>query len=187
VEIGRNCNFVGVKLLTHGYDWAVLREVYSEVISSSGKVVIEDNVFVGGDSIILKGVRIGRNTIIGAGSVVTHDIPPNSVAAGNPCKVLMTLDEYYRKRKGAYVEEAKTYAFEIYKKTGKTPKLEDFWEEFPIFLNRDPLFWGKLPVKKQLGSAFENFVKSKPLFVSFEEFLLEAGIPKDKIKREKTS
>ncbi len=47
-------------------------------------IIIEENVFVGGYSIILKGVTIGKNSIIGAGSVVTKDIPPNEIWGGNP-------------------------------------------------------------------------------------------------------
>lgn len=54
-------------------------------------IVIEDDVFIGARSIILKGVRLGRGCIIGAGSVVTQDIPPMVVAAGNPCRVLRRL------------------------------------------------------------------------------------------------
>lgn len=57
----------------------------------SAPVVIDDNVFLGAFSIILKGVRIGQNSIIGAGSVVTKDIPANVIAAGNPCKVIRRL------------------------------------------------------------------------------------------------
>lgn len=183
VEIGRNCIFAGgVVLLTHGYDWAVLREKYGEVLGSSGKVVIEDNVFIGANTIILKGVRIGKNTIIGAGSVVTHDISPDSVAAGNPCKVIMSVEEYFAKRKQIYIEEAKAYARELYQKTGKAPRLEYFWEEFPIFLDRSGN-WGKLPVKEQTGSAFKKFLKSKPLYKSFREFLLDSGIPLEEINK----
>jgi acetyltransferase-like isoleucine patch superfamily enzyme len=51
-------------------------------------VVIEDDVFIGARSIVLKGVRIGRGAVIGAGSVVSNDIPPHSIAAGNPCRVV---------------------------------------------------------------------------------------------------
>ena len=51
-------------------------------------VLIGDNVFIGAQSIILKGVTIGENAIIGAGSVVTQDVPANAIAAGNPCKVV---------------------------------------------------------------------------------------------------
>lgn len=54
-------------------------------------VLIEDNVWIGKDVTILKGVRIGRNTLIGANSVVTKDIPANVVAAGNPCKKVKDL------------------------------------------------------------------------------------------------
>jgi acetyltransferase-like isoleucine patch superfamily enzyme len=181
LEIGKNCILTdGVVVLTHGYDWAVLREKYHEVVSSSGKVVLGDNIFVGNNTIILKGVRIGENCIIGAGSVVTHDIPPDSVAAGNPCKVIMSLDEYFLKRKALHIDEAKKYAYELFLKTDRPPKLEDFWEEFPIFLQRNAN-WGKLPVRSQLGSAYATFMASKPVFDSFDDFLIASGIPKDKI------
>jgi acetyltransferase-like isoleucine patch superfamily enzyme len=182
VEIGRNCVFAyGVRVVSHGFDWSVLREKYGEVLGSTGKVIIEDNVFVGINAIILKGVRIGRNSIIGVGSVVTHNIPPNSVAAGNPCRVIMTIDEYFERRKKSYVEEAKAYALELYRKTKKVPRKEDFWDEFPIFLERS----GKLEswVKEQLGSSLPLFLESKPIYLSFEEFLIAAGIPSSDIKR----
>jgi len=58
---------------------------------SSAEVVIGDNVFIGMNSMILKGVRIGSNSVIGAGSVVTSHIPENVIAAGNPCRVLRTI------------------------------------------------------------------------------------------------
>lgn len=63
-----------------------------------GLVEIKDNVFIGAGSIVLPGVIIGKNTIIGAGSIVSKDIPENSVAAGNPCRVICGFDEYIRKQ-----------------------------------------------------------------------------------------
>lgn len=56
-------------------------------------VVICDGVWIGANASILGGVTIGRNSIIGAGSVVTHDIPENVIAAGNPCRVLREITE----------------------------------------------------------------------------------------------
>lgn len=53
-------------------------------------IIIEEDVLIGMNSIILKGVTIGARSIIGAGSVVTKNIPPDSVAGGNPCKVIRT-------------------------------------------------------------------------------------------------
>ncbi len=50
--------------------------------------IIEDNVFVGPNSVIIGGIRIGRNAIIGAGAVVTKDVPANSIVAGNPAKII---------------------------------------------------------------------------------------------------
>lgn len=54
-------------------------------------IIIEDNVWIGGGVIVLAGVTIGNNSVIGAGSVVTKSIPPCSVAVGNPCKIIRKL------------------------------------------------------------------------------------------------
>lgn len=67
-------------------------------------VVIEDNVWIGSGAIINPGVKIGKNSVIGAGSIVTKDIPSDVVAAGNPCKVLRKITDndkifYYKNRK----------------------------------------------------------------------------------------
>lgn len=59
-----------------------------------GKVNIEDNVFIGANSTILPSVSIGKGAIIGANSVVVKDIPSNAVAAGNPAKVICSVEEY---------------------------------------------------------------------------------------------
>lgn len=56
-------------------------------------ITIEDDVWIGGNTTVLPGVRIGKSSIIGAGSVVTGDIPPGVMAAGNPCRVLRRLTE----------------------------------------------------------------------------------------------
>lgn len=59
---------------------------------------IEDNVWIGAGTIILPGVTIGENSVIGAGSVVTRDVPANVVAFGSPCRVIRTIgdrDETY--------------------------------------------------------------------------------------------
>lgn len=57
------------------------------------EIIIEDNVWLGYGVKVLKGVHIGKNSLIGANSVVTKDIPANVVAAGNPCKVIKNLEE----------------------------------------------------------------------------------------------
>lgn len=55
-------------------------------------IEIESNVWIGGGCILLPGVTIGKNSVIGAGSVVTRPIPPNCVAVGNPCRVIRYFD-----------------------------------------------------------------------------------------------
>ena len=66
-------------------------------------ITIGDNVWIGGNTVILPGVTVGDNAVIGAGSVVTKDIPANSIAAGNPCRTVREITEedrrYYFKRR----------------------------------------------------------------------------------------
>ncbi len=79
---------VGVYTATHPLD-AIQR---SQGLESAKEVHIGNRVWIGAGARILPGVHIGDNTTIGAGSVVTGDIPANVVAAGNPCKVIRTLE-----------------------------------------------------------------------------------------------
>lgn len=67
-------------------------------------ITIGDNVWIGGNVVILPDVTIGNNVVIGAGSVVTSDIPDNVIAVGNPCRIVREITEsdrefYYKKRK----------------------------------------------------------------------------------------
>ncbi|MEK5107639.1 acyltransferase [Cytobacillus sp. FSL K6-0129] len=64
-----------------------------------GKVTIKDHVFIGARAIVMPNVTIGEHSIIAAGSVVTKDIPPYSLAAGNPAKIIRSITEYESKNK----------------------------------------------------------------------------------------
>ena len=59
----------------------------------SAPITIEDDVWIGANCQILKGVTIGARTVIGAGSVVTKSIPADSIAAGNPCRVIRRINQ----------------------------------------------------------------------------------------------
>lgn len=107
IEIGENVQITEwVTILTHGYDWSVLKGKYGEILGSAGKVRIGNNVFIGMNSTILKGVTIGNNVIVGANSLVNKNFPDNVVIAGNPAKIIMTIDDYYKKRKMNQLKEA---------------------------------------------------------------------------------
>jgi maltose O-acetyltransferase len=67
-----------------------LRNVYDD--TQDADVIIGDNVWLGARVIVLKGVHVGENSVIAAGSIVTRSIPANAVAAGNPARVVKTLE-----------------------------------------------------------------------------------------------
>jgi acetyltransferase-like isoleucine patch superfamily enzyme len=97
IEIGNRVRITAdVKFETHDGGVGVFRDEYPG-INIYGKIIVGDNTFIGHNSIIMPGVTIGSNVVIGAGSVVTKDIPPNSVAVGIPAKVIMTIDKYKQK------------------------------------------------------------------------------------------
>ncbi|HHP0494640.1 TPA: sugar O-acetyltransferase, partial [Vibrio harveyi] len=79
-------------------------ELRRDIAQFNIPVHIGNNVWIGANSVVLPGVTIGENSVIGAGSVVTKDIPANVVAVGNPCRVLREIGEhdkefYFRDRK----------------------------------------------------------------------------------------
>ncbi len=97
VSIGDNCFMApNVAIYTAGHP--IYPDVRSAMWEYGKQVTIGDNVWIGGNTVICPGVNIGSNVIIGAGSVVTKDIPDWAVAAGNPCKVLRMITEDDKRR-----------------------------------------------------------------------------------------
>lgn len=85
----------GTKILNHDASVKVVRiALNTPWLDKVDKIEIGNNVFVGNDTIILPGVSIGDNCIIGAGSVVSKDVPSNSVCAGNPIRKICSIEEY---------------------------------------------------------------------------------------------
>ncbi len=102
VRIGDNCQLApNVAIYTAGHP--VHPDTRNTLYEYGIEVTIGDNVWIGGNTVICPGVHIGSNTVIGAGSVVTRDIPDWVVAAGNPCRVIRPITEadrrlYFRKQ-----------------------------------------------------------------------------------------
>ena len=96
ITIGNHCQITsGVKFFTHGGGGAV-RKQYPK-FDTFGKIVIGDYVYIGSNSLIMPGVQIEDNVLIGAGSVVTKSVPSDVVVAGNPAKIICTTDDYLNK------------------------------------------------------------------------------------------
>lgn len=90
IHIGDNC-MLAAKVTISDSDW---HGIYNRIrpFRCIKPIVIENNVWLGEGVIVTKGVRIGENSVVGTGAVVTKDIPANCVAAGNPARVIKTIN-----------------------------------------------------------------------------------------------
>ena len=90
VEIGKNVLFAGYVHMTdhsHGYE-DITRPITPQPLFSKGPIVVEDDCWLGFSCEILSGVRIGKHSVVAARSVVTKDVPPYSIVAGNPARLI---------------------------------------------------------------------------------------------------
>ena len=99
VNIGSYCSVasnVVIQEFNHNYLRATTYNIFSHIIGvqnmtekiSRGPIIIHDDVWIGSNSVILSGVTIGRGSVVGAGSVVTKDVAPYTIVAGNPAKFI---------------------------------------------------------------------------------------------------
>ena len=179
LTIGEYCKITrGCIILQHDYSRSVFRRVYGDIVDGCQKTTIGNNVFLGMNTVVLMGAEIGNNVIIGAGSVVSGKIPDNCVAAGNPARVIRTLEEHYQKRKSAYIEEAKETAKEFYRRNGRQPNIEEMGAFFPIYLERNMAEIKRNHLNVALSGdnmdeVVRDFLSSESTYHSYDEFLGE--------------
>lgn len=104
-----------VTFVNHDGATAVIKQKYKpqyDTLIKYGKIVIHNNCFIGTGTIIMPGVEIGPNSIVGAGSIVTKDVPANSVYAGIPAKFICDIESYAKKCK----DNCPEYDIDNYKK-----------------------------------------------------------------------
>lgn len=167
----------GVKILTHDYSVSVARRFFGEHIGQAKLTHIGNNVFIGMDSIILPGAFIGDNVIIGAGSIVRGQIPSNVVVAGNPAKIIITLDEFYKSKKEKEYNQAKNYVYHFFEKNNRIPSINEMGNAFAwLYLPRNKKSVEKFNhFFKLSGDSYEevidDFMHSVGMFNSYIEFL----------------
>lgn len=180
ISIGNHVRITeGVILLTHDYSWSVLKR-YGElsekgaILGAAGKIEIGNNVFIGMNTIVLRGTKIGNNVIVGAGSVVSKDCESNWVYAGNPARKIMPVSDFYMKRKEKQLIEAKNLAISYYKRFNKVPPKQIFHEFFMLFENDVPtseLFKNKMELCGNFDDSINYIRTHKSCFKSYEDFI----------------
>ena len=108
ITIGDGCMFANSAYISDA-DWHGIYD-RAEPVGNTKPVVLEDNVWIGDSAIICKGVTIGENSIIGAGAVVTKNVPPNSIFAGNPAKLVKNLENKEFNTRANFLENPKKLA-----------------------------------------------------------------------------
>ena len=178
IRIGDYCSITsGVHIIAHDYSRSVLRKRYGEFIGGSLPVTIGDNVFIGINAVILKGTHIGSDCVIGAGAVVSGHFGDGLVIAGNPAKVICTVEEYFGKCKQRWIDDAQRCAIAIRRNSGRMPTIEDMSDGYAwLYLPHTKETIDKYPKWFELTAdnpqkVKEDFLQTKPLFNSFEEFL----------------
>lgn len=96
-RLGSNVHLTGCTIFGHNGSINMLKRGWGVSVDSVGKVDIRDNVFVGHQAMILPGVTIGPNAIVGAGAVVARDVPPGAIVAGVPAQQIGTVAAYVAK------------------------------------------------------------------------------------------
>lgn len=180
----------GVKILTHDYSWSVLKGIEADgvepgaVLGCQRPVEIGSRVFIGMNAVITCGVKIGDDVVIGAGSVVTRDCPSRAVYAGNPAKLIMSIEEFYKRRQARQFEEARRIALSYRERLGGEPGEDIFSEYFMLFCDleaaeKNEIFKAQMG---RMGSYEETAVYMKnhaPMFPDFESFLRACWEEKD--------
>lgn len=167
----------GFTMLAHDYSSSVLIGKYNDILLPGGAdTKIGSNCFIGMNVTVLMGVQIGDNVIIGNGAIVTADIPSNTVVAGVPARVISSLDEYYKKRKVSYLNDAVRNIKHFYNKNGRYPEANECGGFAELYLSRDEANYEKF-VKSYLALGNDEtavrsaFFGSEPYFSSYDEFI----------------
>lgn len=165
----------GVNIVTHDFSWAVLKKVYGEVLGAQGEVSIGNNCFIGVNSTVLRNTSIGDNVIIGANSVVHGSIPSNSVVCGNPARVIMSLEDFYMKRKGLQSEEAINVTRKYKERFGRNPDINVLSEYFWEFTNNPEDLTEKCIMQMKNCNNYDEsmkaFVSHKPKYDGIQDLL----------------
>ena len=175
ITIGNHVNIVASTILTHDYAWSVVKGMCGEILGNQRPVSIGNNVFIGDGSIVLCGSVIEDNVIIGARSVVSGHCDSGYVYAGNPARKIMSLNDYYTKRKSKQVDEAKEFVKLYYERIGEIPPEQKLHEYFFLFQHdiskMNDLFKHRITQCGTYDESMKYLSENKPLFDGYQDFI----------------
>ncbi len=176
ITIGKNCKIAkGVTILSHSGDWFVAQSMYGDVVGSADEVCIGDNVFIGMNVTILKGVHIGDNVIIGANSLVHGNLQGGYVYVGVPAKPICTIEEHHKKTLNIQLSQALTIYKNYVRVFNEEPTINEFREFFFLFCERGKPLPETLSVALSLQGNYQfslnKFLNTTPKFNGFDKFL----------------
>lgn len=174
ISIGSHVMITGpVTILSHDYSWSVLKRKYGDILGNQRRTIIGDNVFIGWGATILGGSVIEDNVVIGAGSVVSGILESDMVYAGNPARKVLTLEEFYKKRKKNQLKEAVDFVNRYNNVFGKMPEEKFLKEYFFLFSNSSklcPEFEFQMRLMGNRDKSIVALEKSRQ-FEGYEEFI----------------
>lgn len=174
ITIGNNVDInTYFQILTHDFTTHVFKHRFGDFINSSGPVTIGNNVYFGTNVILLKNSQIGNDCIIGAGSIVNTYIPDGTVATGYPCKVICSLEDYYKRRKAKALVEAQQLVTYFRKRFHRDPLPEELTEEFIYFIDAHNINqYPNCAVRRQLDASFDRWLKQhEASYASYTDFM----------------
>lgn len=178
ISIGAHTKIThGVIILAHDYSPSVMVRTHKEVLLAGGKyTTIGENCFLGMNCIIMPGCKVGNNCIVGSGAVVASDIPDNSVCAGSPAKVIMTLDQFHEKQKSLYLENARRNVRHFQQVHNRLPETKELHGFSFLYLERTQENWDRyfttyLCHGNDTKDVKAAFFESAPVFDSYEELM----------------
>lgn len=182
IRIGDWCKITnGFTMLAHDYSTSVLIHTHHSALFRGGAyTTIGNNCFIGTNVTMLMGTHIGDNVIVGSCSVITKDLPSNTVCVGNPAHPIASLEQFFERRNEKYLDDVKRNVRHFYEKNKHMPTGKELGLTAFVYLDRTESNWkkyfGNMTPKGYDIEELRKSFNSTPIFETIDalyQFALE--------------